>query len=67
MKSRESRNKLDSAVPKSAGTENLSEDEKKALDLSAEAEHETGTRREALHEKIRKKMHSPAHRKVTRG
>lgn len=54
MPAKDSRNIVDSAVPKSAQTKRLSEGEKKALELSEQAEHEHGPEREELQQQAKK-------------
>jgi hypothetical protein len=46
------------AVPGSDAARQLSEDEKKALELAARAEHETGRKREILQAEARRKAES---------
>jgi hypothetical protein len=46
------------AVPKSDAARQLSEDEKKALELAGRAEHETGRKREFLQAEARRKAES---------
>jgi hypothetical protein len=46
------------AVPKSDAARQLSKDEKKALELAARAEHETGRKREILQAEARRKAES---------
>jgi hypothetical protein len=48
MPKEQSKNTLDSAVPKSGQMDRLREEEKKSLELGELAEHEQGTRREEL-------------------
>ena len=50
-----SKNTVDSAVPKSDAARQLSEREKKALELAGRAEHETGRKREILQAEARRK------------
>jgi len=54
MPAKDSRNIVDSAVPKSAQTERLREGEKKALELSEQAEHSDGPEREHLQNQAQK-------------
>lgn len=54
MPAKDSRSIVESAVPKAAQTERLSEGEKKALELSEQAEHEHGREREELQQQARK-------------
>ncbi|MDQ3624372.1 MAG: hypothetical protein M3463_18080 [Verrucomicrobiota bacterium] len=51
MKPQDAKNSVDSAVPKAASVPNLSEEEKKALELGELAEHSDGEKRERLQEK----------------
>ena len=53
-----SKSTLDTAVPKSDATRQLSEKEKKALELAGRAEHETGRKREILQAEARRKAES---------
>jgi hypothetical protein len=50
-----SKNTLNTAVPKSDAARQLSEGEKKALELAGRAEHETGRKREILQAEARRK------------
>ena len=50
-----SENTLNAAVPKSDAARQLSEGEKKALELAGRAEHETGRKREILQAEARRK------------
>ena len=52
-----SKSTLDAAVPKSDARQ-LSEQEKKALELAGRAEHETGRKREFLQAEARRKAES---------
>lgn len=45
-------------MPKSDAARQLSEDEKKALELAGRAEHETGRKREILQAEARRKAES---------
>ena len=56
--SSKSRSAPSSAVPKSGAARQLSEDEKKALELADRAEHETGRKREILQAEARRKAES---------
>jgi len=58
MPAKDSRNIVDSAVPKSAATERLPEGEKKALDLSEQAVHTDGAKREELQQQAKKAAES---------
>ena len=49
---------VDSAVPKSAAVKNLSEGEKKALELNELAEHADGQERENLQKKAKRQADS---------
>lgn len=51
----ESKSKSDGFVPKSDAMNQMSEEEKKAMELAEEAEHEDGTDRTELQEEARKK------------
>lgn len=51
----DSKNTLDAAVPGGKAAKNLSEEEKKALELAGRAEHEIGRKREALQKEARRK------------
>ena len=53
-----SKSTLDAAVPKSDAGRQLSEQEKKALELAGRAEHETGRKREFLQAEARRKAES---------
>jgi hypothetical protein len=50
-----SKNTLNAAVPKRDAARQLSEGEKKALELAGRAEHETGRKREILQAEARRK------------
>ena len=54
MPAKDSKNIVDSAVPKSAQMKRLSEGEKKALELADQAEHSAGTERELLQDQAKK-------------
>ena len=54
----DSKSTLDTAVPKSDAVRQLSEKEKKALELAERAEHETGRKREVLQAEARRKAES---------
>jgi hypothetical protein len=51
----DSKNAVDSAVPTNKAARNLSEEEKKALELADRAEHAIGRRREAMQKEARRK------------
>jgi len=51
----DSKNTVDSAVPTSKALRNLSEQQKKALELADRAEHAIGRKREALQKEARRK------------
>jgi hypothetical protein len=51
----DSKKAVDSAVSTSKAARNLSEEEKKALELADRAEHAIGRRREALQKEARRK------------
>ena len=51
----DSKNTVDSAVPTSKAARNLSEQQKKALELADRAEHAIGRKREALQKEARRK------------
>ena len=51
----DSKNTVDSAVPTSKTARNLSEQQKKALELADRAEHAIGRKREALQKEARRK------------
>ena len=51
----DSKNTVDSAVPTSKAVRNLSEEQKKALELADRAEHAIGRRREAMQKEARRK------------
>ncbi len=53
--SQESRSTVDLAVPKSATARSMKENQRKALELGNLAEHASGTEREELHRKARRK------------
>lgn len=55
MKDSQTKNSLDHAVPQSDAVENLTEDEKRSLELQEQADHETGVVRKDLQEKAEKK------------
>ena len=50
-----SKNTLNTAVPKSDAARQISEGEKKPLELAGRAEHETGRKREILQAEARRK------------
>ena len=50
-----SKNTVDPAVPASKAAGNLSENQKKALELAERAEHAIGRKREALQKEARRK------------
>jgi hypothetical protein len=54
----DSKSTLDTALPKSDAARQLSEKEKKALELAGRAEHETGRKREVLQAEARRKAES---------
>ena len=51
----DSKNTVDSAVPTSKAARNLSEQQKKALELADRAEHAIGRKREAMQKEARRK------------
>ena len=51
----DSKNTVDSAVPTSKAARNLSEEQKKALELADRAEHAIGRKREAMQKEARRK------------
>jgi hypothetical protein len=51
----DSKNTVDSAVPTSKAARNLSEKQKKALELADRAEHAIGRKREAMQKEARRK------------
>ena len=51
----EPKNTVDAAVPANEATKELSEEQKKALELAERAEHATGRKREALQKQARRK------------
>jgi hypothetical protein len=54
----DSKSALNPAVRKSDAARQLSQDEKKALELAERAEHETGRKREILQAEARRKAES---------
>lgn len=61
MPAKDSRNIVDSAVPKSAQVDRLDEGEKKALELSERAVHTDGPERENLQKQAKKAAESDKH------
>jgi hypothetical protein len=53
-----SKSALNAVAPKSDAARELSEDEKKALELAGRAEHETGRKRQILQAEARRKAES---------
>jgi hypothetical protein len=51
----DSKNSVGSAMPTSKAVRNLSEEQKKALELADRAEHAIGRKREALQKEARRK------------
>jgi hypothetical protein len=59
MEEKNARNTLDTAVPRPADADRLSENEKKELELAALMEHEQGERKESLHDQTQELEKAP--------